>query len=159
MPAILDPVVRSISLRVSAEEAFETWWKKIHLWWPVKRISVTKQAASQVMMEGKVGGRLFEKTGDGAEHDWGRVIRWEPPTLLVYEWFLDADPKRATEVEVHFTEEVDGTTTVRVNHGKWENAAEDIAEVQRSCVAAPEGWSGILDLFEKATNPTKRGEL
>lgn len=158
MPVILDPVIRSISLRTTVEEAFETWWKKIHLWWPVKRISVSQQATSQVIMEGKVGGRLFERTENGTEHDWGRIIRWEPPTRLVYQWFLDADPNRATEVEVRFIEQEDGTTTVRVDHGKWENAAEDLAEMQRSCVAAPEGWSGIIEDFALKANQTKGGE-
>ena len=56
----------------------------------------------QVVLEGAVGGRIFERTADGTEHDWGEVTAWEPPTRLAYRWHLGADPGDATEVEIRF---------------------------------------------------------
>lgn len=148
MPGGLDPIVRSVSLRCSVEEAFDVWTHRIHLWWPVARISLSRDPNTRVIMEGRVGGRLFERTKNGREHDWGRIIRWEPPRRIVYEWFLQADPTKASEIDVTFRGQEDGTTTVVVEHGRWEHAAEDVAEEHRRCVAAPEGWTGILDEYK-----------
>lgn len=144
MPVLLDPVIRSISLRCSAEDAFRAWTTQIHLWWPVGRISASEQATSRVMLEGRVGGRIYERTSAGEEIAWGYILVWAPPRRLVHSWFLGTEPDRATEVEVRFTPEPDGTTTVEVNHGKWHEADEVLAEAHHACVAAPDGWSGIL---------------
>lgn len=158
MPGSLEPVVRTVTLRATIEKAYEAWTRRIHIWWPVKRISASGEASAKVVMEGRVGGRLYESTESGEEHDWGRVVKWEPPTRLVFTWFLGADPDKSTEVDVRFSSEPDGTTKVVVTHGKWEHAAEDLAEMQRRCVDAQEGWTGILHDFASFVEQASREE-
>ena len=33
---------------------------------------------------------------DRIEHEWGRVLTWEPPTRIVYSWHLRADAADCT---------------------------------------------------------------
>jgi uncharacterized protein YndB with AHSA1/START domain len=35
---------------------------------------------------------FYERTPDGAEHDWGEVLAWEPPRRLVSTWHLRFEP-------------------------------------------------------------------
>ena len=65
------------------------------------------------------GGRIVERGPDGAEHDWGRVLDWEPPTRLRYLWHLFFDPSEATEVELTFTAVASGTA-VRLEQRGWD---------------------------------------
>jgi uncharacterized protein YndB with AHSA1/START domain len=52
--------------------------------------------------ECRPGGRIFERTPDGVEHDWGEVLAWEPPHRLAYLWHQSTDRGRATEVDISF---------------------------------------------------------
>ena len=158
MSADLDPIVRTISLRCSLDKAFNIWTTRIHLWWPVARISASQDPRSRIVLEPRVGGRLYERADSGEEFVWGRVEVWEPPNRLVLSWFLNTDARRATEVNVRFSEQEDGTATVRVEHGKWEHADEAVAEEHHACVAAPEGWRGILSEFAMYLPKTLQGE-
>ncbi len=40
------------------------------------------------MLETALGGRIYERTPTGVEHEWGEVTVWEPPTRLGYRWHL-----------------------------------------------------------------------
>jgi hypothetical protein len=55
-----------------------------------------------IVLQSGVGGRIFERTSDGVEHDCGEVTLWNPPVELAYVWHLGADRTAATEVEVRF---------------------------------------------------------
>jgi DNA-binding transcriptional ArsR family regulator len=55
-----------------------------------------------VTFESRAGGRIYERTPDGTEHDWGEVLAWEPPRRLAYLWHLGTDHGRATEVDISF---------------------------------------------------------
>ena len=72
-----------------------------------------------VRLRARPGGRIYERTSQGVEHDWGEVVLWQPPHRLVYRWHLGAEPPESTEVSVSFTGEGD-TTTVTIVHRGWE---------------------------------------
>ena len=56
--------------------------------------TVTGQDALTIVMESGVGGRIYERTPDGAEYDWGEVTTWSPPKRLAYLWHLRPGPFR-----------------------------------------------------------------
>lgn len=47
-------------------------------------------APSRVVYEPRAGGRWYEVGPDGAEHEWGRVVVWEPPHRLELAWMVGA---------------------------------------------------------------------
>ena len=57
-----------------------------------------------MVLEQRAGGRIFERTPAGEEHDWGEVTAFEPPRSLTYLWHIRRDRADATEVEISFHE-------------------------------------------------------
>lgn len=99
-----------------------------------------------VTFEPRPGGRIYERTPEGVEHDWGEVLNWEPPRRLVYLWHLAFDRSDATEVTVTFTE-VDGGTEVAIVHSGWERLGSAGPERRERNIA---GWAGVLDFYRAA---------
>jgi uncharacterized protein YndB with AHSA1/START domain len=82
------------------------------------------------------------------------VLAYEPPHRLLLSWQLDAgyrfvaDPARASEIEVRFTPEGDGTR-VDLEHRHFERHGEDGEAVAES-VGGDGGWSGLLPRYADA---------
>ena len=115
---MVEPLRLSVQLKCPPAHAFEVWTAKIAMWWPADH-TVTGTAGLDVILEPRTGGRIFERTRAGAEHDWGEVTIWEPPRRLGYLWHLRRDRADATEVEITFVE--DGTgTRLDIEHRGWE---------------------------------------
>jgi hypothetical protein len=72
------PLKMSFDVACSAEHAFTVWTAGIGAWWPPDH-TVTGQADLVVVLQSGVGGRIYERTADGVEHDWGEVTVWKPP--------------------------------------------------------------------------------
>ena len=100
-----------------------------------------------VIVEGRPGGRIFERTAAGAEHDWGEVTIWEPPTRLGYLWHLRRDRLDATDVEIRFIDRGDATTRVEIEHRGWERMG---AEGQTHRDRNRGGWDTLLPHFVAA---------
>ena len=94
-----------------------------------------------------MGGRIFERTSDGVEHDWGVVTDWEPPTRLTYLWHLGGDRSQATDVEVRFVALGPRDTRIEVEHGGWERLGE-MADSWRDRNRI--GWETLLPHFAAA---------
>jgi len=96
------------------------------------------------VLEPRAGGRIFERTVAGAEHEWGEVTIWEPPTRLGYLWHLRRDRSDATEVEIQFIDCGDATTRVEIEHRRWEAlGAEGASWRDRN----RGGWATLLPQF------------
>ena len=96
-----EPLVHEFPVACSVEHAFDVWAVRTGMWWPAAHsVSGSPEA---VVFEPRAGGRIFERAPGGEEHDWGRVVAWEPPRRLVYTWHLRQDRADATEVEISFT--------------------------------------------------------
>jgi hypothetical protein len=111
---VTPPLTVSFEVACSVEHAFTTWTAGLGSWWPLDH-TVTGQDGLTVVMQCRVGGRIYERTRDGVEHDWGEVTVWEPPSLLGYRWHLGSDRADATEVEIRFRAHDQGTR-IEIEH-------------------------------------------
>ena len=115
------PLVVEFEVGVPPARAFEVWTRRCSMWWPPGHTVSGDPAA--ITFESGAGGRIVERGPDGAEHDWGRVLDWEPPTRLRYRWHLFFDPSEATEVELTFTP-VPAGTAVRLEQRGWDRLCD-----------------------------------
>jgi uncharacterized protein YndB with AHSA1/START domain len=143
----IDPLRFSFDVACSVEHAFAVWTSGIDAWWP-RDHTVTADPGLVVVLQGGVGGRIFERTPDGAEHDWGEVTAWEPPTLLAYTWHLGQDLADATDVEVRFGAIGAAATRIDVEHRGWDRLGTR-GEVLRGRNRL--GWDAFLSHYVPAT--------
>jgi uncharacterized protein YndB with AHSA1/START domain len=143
---MIEPIRLIVELDCPAEHAFEVWTARIGTWWPVDH-TASGQPGLAVTLEGRPGGRIFERTPAGTEHDWGEVLAWEPPARLVYSWHLRRDRADATEVEIRFVPVERSRTRVEIEHRAWERlGAEGEAGRDRN----RGGWSTLLPHYREA---------
>ncbi len=133
------PLRISFDVTCPVEHAFAVWTSRIDAWWPPDH-TVTGQPAV-VVLEAGVGGRIYERGADGAEHDWGEVTDWQPPHRLSYLWHLARDPTDATVVEINFVPVGPGATHVEIEHRGWERLG-DTAPLWRDRNQI--GWNSLL---------------
>jgi uncharacterized protein YndB with AHSA1/START domain len=141
---VIDPLRIEFEVGCSPERTFELWTARTSMWWPPTH-TVSAKPRLEVIIEPGVGGRIFERTPRGEEHDWGEVTGWEPPNRLSYLWHLRQDRADATEVEITFAAtDGDGTAVSIVHHG-WERLG---ARGQERREANQRGWAGLLPHFQ-----------
>ena len=143
---MIEPLRFSFQVDCAAEHAFDVWTTRIATWWPTSH-SVSADPGLHIVLEPRVGGRIFERTPAGVEHEWGEITLWEPPRRLGYLWHLRRDRADATEVEITFV--VDGATATRVEieHRGWERLG---AQGPGWREANKGGWGGLLPHFVAA---------
>jgi uncharacterized protein YndB with AHSA1/START domain len=140
----IEPVVAAIEVRRGIEEAFRVFTAEIAAWWPAAGHSVEPAKVETVVLEGRVGGRLYERWHDGGEADWGRVLAWEPPARLLLSWSPNPDRPAPTEVEVRFTAVEPDHTRVELEHRGWERLGDQAAQAR---AGYEDGWPGVLDAY------------
>ena len=140
------PLRMSFDVACSAGHAFTVWTSGIGTWWPPDHTMTGR--AEAVVLQGGVGGRIYERHADGGEGEWGRVLAWEPPHRFVMSWYPGHDATQATELEIRFAPEDDGTR-LELEHRGWEILGEKAAE---SRAGYDGGWAGVLGYFESAAN-------
>jgi uncharacterized protein YndB with AHSA1/START domain len=142
-----EPLVVEFEVGVSPAEAFEVWTRRCSVWWPAAHTVSGDPAA--ITFESRPGGRIVERGRDGAEHDWGRVLDWEPPGRLRYRWHLFFDPSEATEVELTFTAVPTGTA-VRLEQRGWEGLGETDPPAPPRRERTGEVWGGLTAVYARA---------
>jgi len=140
-----EPLELRFTVDCSPEHAFEVWATRTSLWWPHGH-SVSANPGLTVTFEPRPGGRIYERTPDGTEHDWGEVLDWEPPHRLRYLWHLRFDRADATEVEIAFARAADGTA-VTITHRGWERLGAKGAERRER---NQRGWDGLIPHYRRA---------
>ena len=141
----IEPLRLAFRVQCSPGHAFMTWTERIAAWWPADH-TASGEPNLVVVLEGRIGGRIFERTSAGAEHDWGEVLAWEPPHRLVYSWHLRRDRADATEVEIRFLADGDATR-VEIEHRGWERLGAEGAGWRDRNLG---GWSTLLPHFIRA---------
>ena len=148
----LDAVRQSVTVPLSQEQAFELFVEEFGSWWPLESHHIGEHPARQVIIEPREGGRWYERDESGAECEWGRVLIVERPARILLAWHLsprwefDPDPERATEIEVTFEAQGEGSTIVALEHRGFEVLAEAGPEL-RKAVAGEAGWPMLLGRY------------
>jgi hypothetical protein len=143
---VIEPISLAFEVDCPAARAFEVWTARIGSWWPGDH-TVTGEDGLTVVLEGRQGGRIFERTVAGVEHDWGEVTVWDPPARLGYLWHLRRDRADATEVEVRFVGVGADRTRVEIEHRGWERLGAD-GETWRDRNHG--GWATLLPHYVAA---------
>jgi hypothetical protein len=130
-----------VSLPVQA--AFELFTAGIGQWWPLLSHSVGKDQAETCIMEGRVGGRIYEVLKDKRQFDWGQVLIWEPPNQVAFTWHPGRQPDTAQHVKVTF-HPVDGGARVELVHAGWEALGENAGA---SWENYDTGWDYVLGKY------------
>jgi hypothetical protein len=146
---VTEPLRLSFDVDCPAEHAFDVWTRRIGVWWPADH-TATGQAGLEVVLEPRVGGRIFERSPRGAEIDWGEVTLWEPPARLGYLWHLRRDRADATDVLITFVPRGPALTRVDVLHAGWERLG---ADADRWRDANRGGWRMLVPHFVAAAVP------
>lgn len=136
------PVVKRVVVKTTQERAFELFTAQLGDWWPLATHSIGSNLATDVKLEGAVGGRIVEYGEDGPLGYWGTVSDWDPPKSLSFTWHPDTDPKQAGHITVTFTP-LDDSTEVQLTHTGWDRRP-DGAEARQSYTT---GWDYVLDFY------------
>jgi uncharacterized protein YndB with AHSA1/START domain len=144
----VEPVRKSITVESSVDRAFATFTKGMAGWWPLDTHSVGADREGveleELVLEGRSGGRLYERLSDGDECDWGRVLVWDPPHRFVMTWHPGyEDPEQHTEVELRFREQGEATL-VELEHRGWERLGERAMEARNGYNM---GWDFVLGRY------------
>ena len=144
----LPPIRQSVIVPLEIGEAFDLFTRRMTEWWPLGARSVSLADAISCHVEPHTGGRIYERTRDGREEIWGRVLIWNPPTRLAFTWHPGRPESAPTEVEVSFAALGSGTK-VDLKHRRWERLGEHAAFVRGRFES---GWPGILARFSECAS-------
>ena len=142
----VEPVRKTLVVNCSPERAFEVFTREVGTWWPTSTYSIGGDKIKEVVFEERVGGRVFERHHDGTEGEWGQMVAWDPPHRFVMSWFPGYDTSEATELEIRFTAEGDGTR-LELEHRGWDARGAEATEARNNYDG---GWPTVLGYFERA---------
>ena len=150
-------VRKSVRVAASQERAWIVFVEQMETWWPATH-HIGGTPFETIFVEPRVGGRWYERNAEGAMCEWGKVLKWDPPHAVAFSWHLgpghdspqwkfDADMAKASEVEIRFAPDGDGTL-VELEHSKLERHGEGYEQL-RALFDGPGAWSAILAGFAK----------
>jgi hypothetical protein len=148
----LPPVKRSIEVDWDQETAFRRFALEFSTWWPRRTHSVGAERVKRIVLEPRLGGRIFEEHLDGRRFQWGQILIWDPPNRMAFSFHPGRAPETAQEVEVRFVP--DGRRTkVELVATNWENFGTKAARARR---AYDVGWGYILNVWVGRRTPRMR---
>jgi uncharacterized protein YndB with AHSA1/START domain len=154
MTQTTDAVTSSVLVPLAPEAAFELFVDRFGEWWPKDSHHILESPAADAVLEPRENGRWYERSENGAECDWGRVLEIDRPNRILLAWQLtpewesDPDQKKATQVEVTFDAEENGTR-VTLTHSGFEIHGEAGAAMRES-VGGEGGWAQLMELYKNA---------
>lgn len=154
MTTTVAPVLKSITVRASAERAFKVFTDGFDTWWP-RGHHIGSSPMKRAVIEPFVGGRCYSEQMDGTDCPWGQILVWDPPRRFVMAWQITPEWKyqpnlnESSEVEVRFTPLPDGTTRVDLEHRHFERHGAG-GDAMRTGVDSPNGWGSLMELFKAA---------
>lgn len=147
----LEPIHQTVTVHCGIAHAFDVFTTRMGDWWPARGHSMGEDQIETIVIEGRVGGRIFERWRNGEEASWGEVTVWDPPRRLALSWMPNPTAPAATEVDVEFEAVSDASTRVRLTHSAWERFGEAGPEKRDQY---EQGWPQVLAAFVgRATDP------
>ena len=114
-------VSTEVDVDAPIDHAFSVFTSGIGSWWDPEHHIIEGELADMVF-EPWVGGSIIDRTTDGTECRWARVLAYDPPNRVCFswdintDWEIEADPARTSEVEVAFTALGPSRTHVVLTH-------------------------------------------
>ncbi len=142
---VIEAVRKTVTVDCAVEEAFRVFTAGAQSWWPVATHSITGRDVTDIVFEEREGGEVYELSSTGEKGHWATVVTWDPPNRLMLTWNILERPGDATELEVRFLPEGDGTR-VELEHRGWDAIVESAAEKRASYDT---GWDQVLDVYER----------
>ncbi|MGH9411818.1 MAG: SRPBCC family protein [Vicinamibacterales bacterium] len=145
------PVSRRVTVKTTITRAFEVFTDGLDTWWP-RTHHIGKSPMKRAIIEPFTGGRCYSDQIDGTDCQWGTVLAWEPPQRLViawqitHEWGFEPDLAKASEVEILFTPQRDGSTRIDLEHRHFGRLGAGAAAM-RTAVSSKGGWGTLLESF------------
>ncbi|HZX06772.1 SRPBCC domain-containing protein [Kribbella sp.] len=144
----ISPLVKTVTVPVGVDRAFEAFTAETSTWWPLFGHSVGEGSARGVRLEGAVGGQIVEYGADGDIATWGTLSEWDPPASLTFSWHPGQNPAAAGQVTVTFTP-IDDGTEVKLTHTGWDRRP-DATQARRSYDT---GWDYVLTKYTEFATP------
>lgn len=152
-------VKKSITVKVSVEQAFKVFTSGFDGWWP-RTHHIGKSPMKTAIIEPGVGGRCYTTQEDGTDCPWGQILEWDPPHRFVMawqitpEWGYQPDPAKSSEVEVRFTADPAGGTRVELEHRYFERMGP-AGDTMRVGVSGEGGWPMLMEQFKAHAEAAK----
>jgi uncharacterized protein YndB with AHSA1/START domain len=143
---------KSIKVEQPPSIVFRVFCEQIGHWWPLKQgFSFGGQRAKEIFIEGRTGGRFYERFADGTEFEVGRIIDYQPPAMVTFTWRAP-QWEGPTRVEVRFLADGDGTR-VELEHSGWDQGPKMLGDSKEYS----NGWDFILGQFQSRATSERIG--
>jgi uncharacterized protein YndB with AHSA1/START domain len=136
----LATVRRQVVVDVPVERAFEVFTTRFGDFKP-REHNLLSEPIVETVFEPRVGGHILDRTADGAECRWARILAFDPPDRVVFswdispQWRVETDPELTSEVEVRFVAETPSRTRLELEHRHldrhgpgWEGVSQGVAD-------------------------------
>jgi uncharacterized protein YndB with AHSA1/START domain len=140
----LAPVVKTLELKRSATDAFRIYVHEAAKWWPLETHALSPEnntKAIDLVVEPRIGGRVYEVAEDGRQFDWGEVLAYEPGRRFAMTWQLGQPRDKSGDVDVTFEARGAEHCLMTLTHSGWERMGEKGPDMRRGYDA---GWAGIV---------------
>ena len=145
---MLDPLVNTIEVPCSQEDAFQIFVQDMGSWWPLEKRAMSlyelKKPPRSLEVDPRLGGRIVEIGDDDHQFHWGTFTAWNPFDAIAMDFHMGLPSDQASLVEVTFVPLGADRTRVTLTHSNWE-AFGDLAEMMRNGYGS--GW---IIIFKEA---------
>ena len=136
---------KTARVRLAPADAFRLFTADMGAWWPLETHSVGRDQAVSVECEPRVGGHISETLRNGDHSVWGTIVVWEPASRVRFTWHPGSPESEATDVDVRFHADGDGTL-VELVHTGWDRRPDgDTARANYES-----GWELVLGRYASA---------
>ncbi len=144
-------VRKQIVVEVPVQQAFAVFVNQFGDFKPAEH-NLLSAPIVETVFEGRVGGHIYDRAGDGTECRWARVLAYEPPVRVLFswdigpQWQVEPNPELTSEVEVRFVAEGPRRTRVELEHRHLDRHGPGWPAVRKG-VEGDAGWPLYLTRY------------